>query len=342
LAGHWLGWRTIQFCDINQFGQKVVEYHFPGVPFSTDIKTLTGESIKNNGLYDQMKQASWLEDSLVNPTQWQGKEKEQTMLDISGQSALDLLESSGRISVFGRTFLALLIGQEGWFSSRCALIWKVKGTKYNRLYCQLQVSTLRTGEIGSGLLPTVTTQEAETITTELTESGRRLTKDGTDSHSLNLGRMAKMALLPTPDCSDRRSDKSTQWGLSNYAKNGLLKTPTKMDGEVTSGKKNPVSGDSGTLAQEIMSGYEPTMQKLGMIPTPTQRDHKGGNSLKHLTRQEVNENGKIKDNHINQLPNFIKVQTGQTGQLSPHFVMEMMGFPPDWTELPFLNGETNQ
>ena len=52
LAGHWLGWRTIQFCDINQFGQKVVEYHFPGVPFSTDIKTLTGESIKNNGLYD--------------------------------------------------------------------------------------------------------------------------------------------------------------------------------------------------------------------------------------------------------------------------------------------------
>ena len=34
--------------------------------------------------------------------------------------------------------------------------------------------------------------------------------------------------------------------------------------------------------------------------------------------------------------------TGKTSQLSPQFVMEMMGFPTDWTELPFLNGETNQ
>jgi hypothetical protein len=29
-------------------------------------------------------------------------------------------------------------------------------------------------------------------------------------------------------------------------------------------------------------------------------------------------------------------------QLNPRFVAEMMGFPPNWTELPFLSGETNQ
>jgi DNA (cytosine-5)-methyltransferase 1 len=29
-------------------------------------------------------------------------------------------------------------------------------------------------------------------------------------------------------------------------------------------------------------------------------------------------------------------------QLNPRFVAEMMGFPTDWTILPFLNGETNQ
>ena len=52
----------------------------------------------------------------------------------------------------------------------------------------------------------------------------------------------------------------------------LLKTPTKMDGEVSSGKKNPISGNSETLAQEIMSNYPPTMQKLGMLPTPTAMD----------------------------------------------------------------------
>lgn len=187
------------------------------------------------------------------------------------------------------------------------------------------------------LLPTPTTQEAENMV-DLTESGRRLTKDGTDSHSLNLGRMATM---------------------------GLLKTPTKMDGEVTSGKKNPVSGDSGTLAQEIMSGYEPTMQKLGLIQTPRAnestesmetiqaRRERTGNGMMNLTAianqlmptpaAQDSKNATLPPSKIerNTIPGAI-LRTGQTGQLSPHFVLEMMGFPPDWTELPFLNGETNQ
>lgn len=31
-----------------------------------------------------------------------------------------------------------------------------------------------------------------------------------------------------------------------------------------------------------------------------------------------------------------------TSQLNPRFVAEMMGYPPDWLELPFLNSESNQ
>ena len=46
LAGHWLGWETIQFVEINPFGQKVLAYHFPGVPIHDNIKTLDYESIK--------------------------------------------------------------------------------------------------------------------------------------------------------------------------------------------------------------------------------------------------------------------------------------------------------
>jgi len=38
---------------------------------------------------------------------------------------------------------------------------------------------------------------------------------------------------------------------------------------------------------------------------------------------------------------FDQSQTGKTSQLNTPFVLEMMGFPPDWTELPFLSGETN-
>jgi hypothetical protein len=34
------------------------------------------------------------------------------------------------------------------------------------------------------------------------------------------------------------------------------------------------------------------------------------------------------------------LQTSKTSQLNPRFVAEMMGFPPNWTELPFQSGET--
>ena len=48
---------------------------------------------------------------------------------------------------------------------------------------------------------------------------------------------------------------------------GLLKTPSEFDGFVVSPKANPIPGDSGSLAQEIMSGYA---EKRGlMLPTPT-------------------------------------------------------------------------
>jgi hypothetical protein len=37
-----------------------------------------------------------------------------------------------------------------------------------------------------------------------------------------------------------------------------------------------------------------------------------------------------------------KQEDGKTSQLNPQFVEEMMGFPENWTALPFLNGATNQ
>ena len=52
---------------------------------------------------------------------------------------------------------------------------------------------------------------------------------------------------------------------------GLLKTPSEFDGVAVSPKANPVSGDSGCLAQEVMSGY---VEKRGlMLPTPVASDN---------------------------------------------------------------------
>lgn len=51
LAGKWMGWKTVQFCEIGEFCQTALKYYFPDVPIHSDIKTLTGEKIINNGRY---------------------------------------------------------------------------------------------------------------------------------------------------------------------------------------------------------------------------------------------------------------------------------------------------
>ena len=141
----------------------------------------------------------------------------------------------------------------------------------------------------------------------------------------------------------------------------LLKTPCAADAySEAMSKKEQKFGHSGTLAQEVQSGFvyqrgllptpmamnrnatvEQTQARqenfaaMGMLPTPTTRDHKGANSIEHMENQNGN-----KVNHMGQLPNYIKYHSGNDShQLNPQFVAEMMGFPTDWTILPFLGGE---
>ena len=52
LSGNWLGWRTIQFCENNDFCKQVLKKHWPEIPIHDDIKTLTAEHVFNNALYD--------------------------------------------------------------------------------------------------------------------------------------------------------------------------------------------------------------------------------------------------------------------------------------------------
>ena len=46
LAGRWMGWETIQFCEIDKYCQGILNQHFPNVPIHNNIKTLKGEQIK--------------------------------------------------------------------------------------------------------------------------------------------------------------------------------------------------------------------------------------------------------------------------------------------------------
>jgi hypothetical protein len=142
-----------------------------------------------------------------------------------------------------------------WFSSRCALTWKMKGTKFNRLLFQLRPKTHRTEEIDVGFLPTPTVMDQTNATATMKSTQ---VKEGS-MHSVTLNRAMAMGMLPTPMTNDWKGRQPTETWQGN---SDLCSVISKAEG------------------------------------------------------------------------------TGKTSQLNPRFVAEMMGFPPNWTELPFQSGET--
>jgi len=142
---------------------------------------------------------------------------------------------------------------------------------------------------------------------------------------MNVAEFAKKQMLPTPTAMDSTGAtanmKSTQVKegsmhsvtLSRWA--GMLGTPTAQAcrADVTQDRGR------GSMADTIAANL--------LLPTPTADDNPAKNTGKR------SQDG---------LQKRAFQTTGKTSQLNPLFVLEMMGFPPNWTELPFLNGETNQ
>ena len=141
------------------------------------------------------------EDSLANPTQAQESEREKKTNAIYGQKCLEQFEKLNPDGLWAKTFADLLIGMEGWYSTRCKLSWKLKGTKSNRFYFQLQASTRRTEEIESGLLLTptavMTDESPEKMRARAEKNGY---KNGTKYGSLLS--QVKYGMLPTPTAGD--------------------------------------------------------------------------------------------------------------------------------------------
>src|SRR5690606_3428929 len=65
---------------------------------------------------------------------------------------------------------------------------------------------------------------------------------------------------------------------------------------------------------------------MGLLPTPTAvSDAKGGAMRKNPKRQ---------NDTLAHAIHGMSNPTGKTSQLNHRFVMEMMGYPPDWCDLP--------
>lgn len=115
-------------------------------------------------------------------------------------------------------------------------------------------------------------------------------------------------LLPTPTATEIHHRQRVE----RWKQQGRTSMHDMEDGE-----KNP-------------NGLTDFLDFHGLLPTPTARDWKGAPTLENFKR-------KGKNPRQGSLPDFFAL-TGKSFQLNPLFVAEMMGFPPDWTVLPFLPG----
>jgi hypothetical protein len=77
----------------------------------------------------------------------------------------------------------------------------------------------------------------------------------------------------------------------------------------------------------------------GLLLTPTTREEVMDTD-KFQERMEKYDNGTTVPNLATQVVGMLSGQdAGQGSQLSPLFVEEMMGFPKNWTALPFQSGD---
>ena len=226
-----------------------------------------------------------------------------------------------------RTFAASLVGMKGWFSTRCALTWKVKATKSSRLYFLLQASTRRTAETASGLLHTPTTYEA---------ISRKNPRNSRGEPKLEQQARNLVGLLLTPTTREEPVDLDKFKARMEKYPNGttmpnlatqvqqMLPTPRAVEFVETPENFAKRNGDRTTNSMPNLSSMAQHVPQ--MLPTPMAQESD------KITRKENQDS----------LTKRARQETGKTSQLSPLFVEEMMGFPKGWTTSPFQSGDGNR
>ena len=162
-----------------------------------------------------------------------------------------------------------------------------------------------------------------------------------DDFTPSLPGLMNKGLLPTPkatEIEERYNDWKERMAKSGNPKNtgkttcnigtmavsGMLPTPATRDYKDTmNGRDAPSIG--------LTRGYSLGQKINSLLPTPTCNDSQNsslppsqGNRADSIVKRIVSENP----------------QAGETQQLNPAFVGEMMGFPPYWTLCPFIQGGT--
>jgi hypothetical protein len=278
-----------------------------------------------------------LEDSPANHSALQEKEKEQTMIAISGMKLLESLPNANRGGLLEKMLKDLLTSTTAWSSDRCKLIWKSKVSKSNVLLFQLQASVLgiKGKESGLWLTPTATdiatrSEEALQKRKEYRKSiGRTTTPPGNLAEQVQYGKpTTNMYPTPTQDSASERTKKYKQGGTPLSMAVKMFPTPTagcEMEGELQSRDQTMVfserrqtrdGGRFGAKLNDVVNKIEK------MYNTPTTND------AKNLTFP------KSQTNRTSIVGNLIQQeQIKPGGKLNPNFVEFLMGYPMNWTKI---------
>jgi hypothetical protein len=308
-------------------------------------------SSKQTTLFTETTSTSSQADSHANHSALQESGKAPMMNATCGTKCCEQFNRFSQHTLWQKMFVDYLLSMPAWSSSRCVLTWKLKATKFNRYYCLLQVSTLHTEETEfslSDMLPTPMAQTRDLPTEE--QIAKRKEMYGGKKRAMYLEHVIAQNLLPTPISGDWKGQKrkdGTANMLSGQAALGLL---PKVQARDWKGPQGCAKEGCIDLPAKVNQ-----MNQQNLLPTPTSHQQQtkfkqGGTCLQaHVTQNllptpTADDNPQKNTGKRNQdgLQKRAFQTTGKTSQLNPRFVAEMMGFPPDWTILPFLNGETNQ
>ena len=158
--------------------------------------------LKQISLFTEDQLTSFRVVSLVSPIQSPEIGLEHQITDTSGRTCLEQFKKFNQVGLWAKTFAGLLIGMEGWYSTKCKLSWKLRATKSHRFYFQLVPSMLRTEGIEFGLLPTPKAMDSTNEGRELTNGKSVSFKTGV-RYGISLPQMANNQMLPTPTASDK-------------------------------------------------------------------------------------------------------------------------------------------
>ena len=251
---------------------------------------------------------SSVQDTHVSRSQLQVNEKVQKTLDTSGPTYIKLLHAKDPLGVFLKMFLVTL----RWDSTKFSLTWKMKNTLARRSIYQLTRLVLPTKENASGssasLWATPTTQEFEHPNMNLNNQGRRVSKDGKNSHSLNLADSVKMWPTPTTNGYGQEGQYNN---LYNKMITGII---TQEDFEAMTSYK----------IQQMWPTPDANMGERGTQPNWT-KTRPSGHHAQYTINQAVRD----------------KTKEWEKGSLNPDWVEWLMGYDRGWTDLDCDNPQSH-